>query len=186
MIKSCGVGSLGLLVNKVWHKLALLALMGYFSFLITIICLPMMWLYYEIPTADFFLYSYVLTFVGGVIFNTLFRIRFHKSKIEIVNGLLKEFAIKVFCGQLILYILLVSIAVFLTGNIIPYAYISLFLIFGGYAWYCILRGYIKVKKDYESGVSKDNNSYNPWLGRLLYIGITLSFILGWIIQFLGS
>lgn len=174
---------MGLIVDKGWHKFALLILMCFFSFLFTMVFLPMVWVFFETPTGEFFFNSFVLFFLGGIVFNIIFTISYHAEKPELDKGLPIGFVLRVFCHKLILYAFLICVMASLTGNILLYVYMFLFLMFGGYAWYCVLRGYVKARIDYENNVEK--GKLISWLEILLCIGIVLSLLIGYFHRFVG-
>lgn len=169
---------LGIVVEKGWHKIALIAITIYFSLIFTTILLPAMWIHYRIPTVDYFLNSFVIMFLGGVVFNTIVSIKFHATKGDLENGLPRGFVLKVFGGKLFAYMILFFVRASLTGDIIPNLYFMLFLMSGGFVWFCTLQGYIQAKNNKEKDENEDN--YNPWLGRLLFLGIALSLLLGYL------
>ncbi|MFT4413431.1 hypothetical protein [Bacillus sp. UMB0728] len=169
---------MGIVVEKQWHKITLIAITIYFSLIFTTIFLPAMWIHYRIPTIDYYLNSFVIMLLGGVLFNIVLSTKYHAAKRDLDNGIPRGFVIKVFGGKLIAYMLLFVIMASLTGDIIPYLYLMIFLMSGGFVWFCTLRGYIHAKNNKEKGENEEY--YNPWLGRLLFSGIALSLLLGYL------
>lgn len=169
--------TVGKVVDSLWHKLALIALMFYYSGIFTTICLPMMWLHYRIPAINYYIFSLCILILGGFVFNLILNIC-PISKEELEEEFPKDFVISTFVGKFITYSLLSFIIFELTDNFIVSMYYLLFLITGGYFWFCILRGYILAKKNYkvdeiDSGIS--------WQGRVMVFSIPLSLILGYFI-----
>ncbi|MFD1037719.1 hypothetical protein ACFQ3N_04715 [Virgibacillus byunsanensis] len=166
---------MGKVIDSLWHKLALLALMIYYSGIFTTICLPMMWLHYRIPAINYYIFSLGILILGGVIFNVILNIYPIKEE-ELEEKIPKYFVINTFAGKFIAYCLL-SLTIFvLTDNFIVSIYYLLFLMAGGFFWFCILRGYILARKDNkESEIEKGIT----WQGRVMVFSIPISLILGY-------
>jgi hypothetical protein len=152
--------------------------MLYFSLIFTTIFLPMKWIYYRIPTMDYYLISFVVMFIGGVIFNIILSIKFHGKREEIKNGFPKGIVLKIFGWKLAAYTVLFFVVVFLTSDIKSNLYFVLFLMFGGYSWFCILQGYIQAKNDKEG--KNESLKQKSWLERILFFSIALSLLLGYL------
>ncbi|WP_407272377.1 hypothetical protein [Radiobacillus sp. PE A8.2] len=166
---------MGKVIDSLWHKLALLALMIYYSGIFTTIALPMMWLHYRIPAINYYIFSLGILILGGVIFNVILNIYPIKEE-ELEECVPKYFVIRAFAGKFIAYTIL-SLAIFvLTDNFILSLYLQVFLLAGGFFRFCILRGYILAKNDYkESGINKGIT----WQGRVMVFSIPFSLILGY-------
>ncbi|GGJ55334.1 hypothetical protein [Virgibacillus salexigens] len=167
---------MGIVVEKLGHKLALVAIMTYFSSIFITICLPAMWINYRVHTIEFYIVSISIMFIGGIFFDIIIFNKFRDAKKDIEDGIPKSTVLKIFGGQLIASTIILLPVTVLTGEIIPNLYFILLLVMGGYCWFWILEGYIKAnnkKNDYN-----DKDDYNPWLGRVLLIGIALSLMLG--------
>lgn len=168
-----------MVVEERWHKIVLLVIMLYFSLIFTTIILPMMWIHYKIPTTDYYLISVVVLFIGGVLFNTILSIKFRGKSEEIENGFPKSIVIKIFGWKLATCTALFFVMLFLTDNIKLNLYFVLFLMFGGYSWLCILQGYIHAKNG--NGRKIEGKKQKSWLGKILFSGIALSLILGYLV-----
>jgi hypothetical protein len=167
--------TVGKVIDSLWHKLALLAIMIYYSGIFTTICLPMMWLHYRIPAINYYIFSLGILFLGGVIFNLVLNIYPIKEK-ELEEEIPKYFVISTFTGKFITYSLLSLTIFILTDNFIVSIYYLLFLMSGGFFWFCILRGYILAKKNYKESEIKKGI---PWQGKVLVFSIPISLILGY-------
>lgn len=167
-----------MIVEKQWHKIALLGIMLYFSLIFTTAFLPMAWIHYSIPTTDYYLISFLLIFVGGVIFNIILSFKFRTNREGFENGIPKGTVLKIFGWKFVSYLILFFVMVFLTGDIKTYLYLFLFLMIGGYSWFCILKGYIQAKNDKEG--KDDSIKQKSWLGRILFISIALSLLFGYL------
>ncbi|KAB8139164.1 hypothetical protein F9U64_01885 [Gracilibacillus oryzae] len=166
---------MGKVIDSLWHKLALLGLMIYYSGIFTTIYLPMMWLHYSIPAIDYYIFSLGILFSGGLIFNVILNIYPIKEE-ELEECIPKYIVIRAFAGKFIAYIVLSLVILVLTDNFILSVYNLLFLLAGGFFWFCILRGYILAKNDYkESELDKGIT----WQGRVMVFSIPISLILGY-------
>lgn len=54
----------------------------------------------------------------------------------------------------------------------------MFLMSGGYFWFCILQGYILAKNDYKD---REINNSITWQGKVLVFSIPLSLLLGYLL-----
>lgn len=167
-----------MIVEKQWHRIALLGIMLYFSLIFTTVFLPMAWIHYSIPTTDYYLISFLLMFVGGVIFNIILSFKLRANREELENAFPKGMVLKIFGWKFVAYSILFFVMVFLTGDIKTYLYYFLFLMIGGYSWFCSLKGYVQAKNDKKG--KDDSIMKNSWLGRILIISITLSLLLGYL------
>ncbi|WP_134340106.1 hypothetical protein [Filobacillus milosensis] len=138
----------------------------------------MMWIYYRIPTTDYYLISSVVMFLGGLILNIMLSVKFHHKSEELGNGFPRGIVLKMFGWLSIGYTTVFFVMVLLTSKIIPSLYFVIFLMTGGYSWFWTLQGYIHAKNNKEK--YENGDSYNPWLGRLLFLGIALSLLMGYL------
>ncbi|MEN2465642.1 hypothetical protein [Ornithinibacillus sp. JPR2-1] len=168
---------MGFIVEKYWHKIALLGIIFCYFFMFSIICLPAMWTYYKVSIIDYFLATFVGLVSGGLVFNSLLLVKYHNKKEKIESGLPINFIIKIFCGKVVLYTLLLLVLELPINSFFPNLYFVLCLWSGGYFWYCVIRGYIWAKSNKGKKYSDD---YSPWIGRLLLIGIILSYLVGFL------
>ncbi len=164
--------------EKQWHKVAFLIIMLYFSLIFTTIFLPMMWIYYRIPTIDYYLISLTIMFLGGVVVNFILFINFYNKREVLENGFPKGIVLKIFGWLSVGFTILFIMMVLLTGIMLTNLYYLLFLMFGGYSWFWILQGYIQAKNHKDKRRQSEKN--NPWLGRILFISIAISLLLGYL------
>jgi len=169
---------MGMLVEKQWHKVALLVIMLYFSLIFTTVFLPMAWIHSTILTTDYYIISFFLMFVGGVIFNILLSFKLRANREGFENSFPKGMVLKLFGWKFVAYSILFFVMVIITGDIKTYFYYFLFLMIGGYSWFCILKGYIQAKNDKEG--KDDSKKKKSWLGRILFFSIILSLLLGYL------
>lgn len=170
---------MGKMISSLWHKLVFFVLMLYLSGIFVTICLPIMWLHYRIPIIHYYTLSLGILFLGGMIFNifltNIYPIKEGEPKKEFSKGIV----LKVFTGKFIIYsVLSLGILVF-TGNFLLGIFYLLFLMIGGYIWFCILRGYINAKNN--NGKGKDHEKGFTLQGRTLLFSIPISLIIGYFI-----
>lgn len=164
--------------EKQWHKVAFLVIMLYFSLIFTTILLPIMWIYYRIPTTDYYLISLAIMFLGGIVFNSVSFINFYNNREVLEDGFPKEIVLKIFGWLTVGLTVLFIIRVLLTGDMLTNLYFILLLMFGGYSWFWILEGYIQAKNNKDKKRRSEKNT--PWLGRVLFISIAMSLLLGYL------
>ncbi|GAA5416987.1 hypothetical protein Pryu01_02048 [Paraliobacillus ryukyuensis] len=169
---------MGKIIEFPWHKIGMIAIMLYFSLCFTTICLPLMWWYYKIPTSNYYFFSLCTLFFGGLIFNIILAKIYPIKAEELQKGFPKSFVIIVFLGKFILYLLFCSTIYVLTNNVVLCIYLLMFLMSGGYFWYCILRGYILARNNYKG--PEINNSITSQ-GKVIVFSIPASLVIGYII-----
>ncbi|WP_222619002.1 hypothetical protein [Ornithinibacillus hominis] len=157
--------------------MALLALMYYYSVIFTTICLPIMWWYYDTPLIDYYVFNIGILFLGGIVFNMVFTKIYPFMEEEMKDSCPIKFILFVFGRILIFYSILCFTIFIITDNSVPFVYLLIFLMAGGYFWFCIIRGYILAKEDYTDTEIK---SGIPWKGKVLVFSIPVSMLLGYL------
>jgi hypothetical protein len=169
---------LGIVVEKLWHKAAFIAIMTYFSLIFITICLPAMWINYRVHTIEFYIVSFSIMFIGGIIFDITIFNKYRDAKKDIEDGIPNSTVLKIFCWKLVASSFIFLPVAVLTGEIIPNLYFILLLIMGGYCWFWILEGYIQARN--KKNDNSEEDAYNPWLERVLFKGIALSLVSGYL------
>lgn len=172
---------MGKIIDFSWHKIGMIAIMFYFSLCFTTICLPLIWWHYRIPTTNYYIFSVSGLLLGGLIFNFILSKIYPIKAEDLKKGFPKNFVIIVFVGKFILYLIFCSTIFVLTDNVVLSIYSLLFLMSGGYFWFCILRGYILARNKYK-GSSEINNSIT-WKGKVMVFSIPVSLYLGYLILY---
>ncbi|MCT2536852.1 hypothetical protein NC661_02995 [Aquibacillus koreensis] len=169
---------MGKIIDFFWHKVAMLAMMFYYSIFFTTICLPLMWWHYRIQTTNYYILSVFTLFLGGFVFNIILT-KINPIKVEdIREGLPKSFVIKIFVGKFVLYLVSGYAIDVLTENVFLSIYFLMFLMSGGYLWFCILRGYILARNNNKDC---ELNSSITWQGKVLLFSVPISLLIGYLI-----
>lgn len=166
------------IIDFSWHKVAVIAIMFYYSLCFTTVCLPLMWWYYRIPTTNYYILSVSTLLFGGFIFNIILSKIYHLKAEDLREGFPRRFIITVFIGMFTFYLIPCSAIFIFTDNTILSIYFLMILMSGGYFWFCILQGYILAKNDYK-GREIDNSI--TWQGKVLVFSIPLSLLLGYLL-----
>ena len=119
---------MGKVIDFFWHKVAMLAMMFYYSLFFTTICLPLMWWNYRIQTTNYYILSVFTLFLGGFVFNIILT-KIDPIKVEdIREGLPKSFVIKIFVGKIVIYLVSGYAIYVLTENVVLSIYFLMLLI----------------------------------------------------------
>ncbi|GEM_PF-5282476 len=169
---------MSLIVKKHWHKIAFLLIMLYLSLAFATISLPLMWINYRVPNTHYYLFTSIVMFLGAGVFNLILFSLFHNKRDELKKGFPRLIMIRMLGWTLVAYIILFLLMFFIMGNLIYDLGFVLFLMIGGYCWFWILHGYIKV----INGKDQENESvkHKPLLGKILFFSIILSLVLGYL------
>ena len=127
----------------------MIAIMFYYSLCFTTICLPLMWWYYRIPTTNYYIFSVSTLLLGGLIFNIILSKIYPLKAKDLRRGFPRRFIITVFIGMFTFYLISCSAIFIFTDNTVLSVYFLMFLMSGGYFWYCILQGYILARNDHK-------------------------------------
>lgn len=169
---------MGKIIEFFWHKAVMIAMMFYYSLCFTTICLPLMLWHYRIQVANYYILSVFTLFLGGFIFDIILT-KTKSTKVEhIREGLPKNLVIIIFLGKFIFYLLSSYVMFELTENIVLSIYFLLFLMSGGYLWFCILRGYILASNNNKN--RKMESSFT-WQGKVLLFSVPISWLIVYLI-----
>lgn len=169
---------MGKVIYFFWHKAAMIAMMFYYSLCFTTICLPLMLMHYRIQAENYYILSVFTLFLGGFVFNIILT-KAKSIKVEdIREGLPKSFVITIFVGKFVFYLIFCYTMFELTDNTILSIYLLLFLMSGGYLWFCILRGYILAKNNNKN---REMNSSITWQGKVLLLSVPIAWLIGYLI-----
>ncbi|MBL5766566.1 hypothetical protein B5V88_06325 [Heyndrickxia sporothermodurans] len=166
------------IIDFSWHKVAVIAIMFYYSLCFTTVCLPLMWWYYRIPTTNYYILSVSTLLFGGFIFNIILSKIYPLKAEDLRGGFPRRFIITVFIGMFTFYLISCSAIFIFTDNTVLSIYFLMFLMSGGYFWFCILQGYILAKNDYKD---REINNSITWQGKVLVFSIPLSLLLGYLL-----
>lgn len=169
---------MGKIIDFSWHKVAMIAIMFYYSLCFTTVCLPLMWWYYRIPTTNYYIFSILTLLLGAFLFNITLSKIYPPKKEDLREGFPRRFIFTVFIGMFTFYLICSSAIFIFTDNTVLSIYFLIFLMSGGYFWFCILQGYILARNDYK-GPEINNNI--TWQGKVLVFSIPLSLLLGYLL-----
>ncbi|WBX80336.1 hypothetical protein PD280_22675 [Virgibacillus salarius] len=169
---------MGKVIDFLWHKVAMLAMMFYYSLFFTTICLPLMLWHYRIQTTNYYILSVFTLFLGGMMFNIILS-KIYPLKVEdLREGFPKRFVIIILFGKFVFYLISCYAIFVLTDNAVLSIYFLLFLMTGGYLWFCILRGYILARNNNEE---REINCSIAWQGKVLLFSVPISLLIGYLI-----
>ncbi|TXL64039.1 hypothetical protein FHP05_10140 [Cerasibacillus terrae] len=169
---------MGKIIEFAWHKIAMVAIMYYYSLCFTTLCLPLIWWHYRLQITNYYIISISTLLLGALILNTILAKTYPIKADELNKGFRKKMILNIFVGKFPLDLLFFTVILVLTDNVVLSLYFLLFLISGAYFWFCILRGYILARKNHKG--SEINNSI-PLKGKVLVFCIPVSLLLGYLI-----
>lgn len=169
---------MGKIIEFSWHKVAMVAIMYYYSLCFTTLCLPLIWWHYRLQITNYYIISIFTLLLGALIFNTILAKIYPIKVEEISKGFRIRVILNLFVGKLPLDLLFFNVILVITDNVVLSLYFLMFLTSGAYFWFCILRGYILARKNYKG--SEINNNI-PLKGKVLVFSIPVSLLLGYLI-----
>ena len=133
-----------------------------YSSLFTLIFYPLSFWNLELSTTDYLLLSLFLLALGGAFFERAFTY-FYIDLDNDYEALNKIHYTAMFAGKMIAYIVTGIAIYYFKRDVFLSIYIPVFLLIGGWIWFSILKGYIKVKiereKDSELKITTKVGSY---------------------------
>ncbi|MBZ9536529.1 hypothetical protein KGR20_20380 [Cytobacillus oceanisediminis] len=138
-------------ITKCLYRLSFFIMGLFYSILFTIFFYPLSVKYLEFSIMDYFLFSMFLLALGGAFFDRAFTYFYLDigNDYEAIN---KVHYVAMFVGKVIAYIVAGMAIYFFKKDFYLSLYIPVFLLTGGWIWFSILKGYIKVKREKEGNL----------------------------------
>ncbi|MEK5104948.1 hypothetical protein MKX83_23685 [Cytobacillus sp. FSL M8-0252] len=136
------------MIPKLLHKICFYIMLFIYSAIFTLICYPLSIRYLELSSIDYLLFSMFLLALGGAFFERSF-VYFYLELEKDYEAINKIHYVVIFVVKVVVYIVTGIAIYYFKRDLYLALYIPLFLIIGGWIWFSILKGYIKVKREKE-------------------------------------